>query len=479
MATHPSSATSVPLDAARGFLAFINASPTPYHAVQVLSTALLSAGFTPLSERDAWASPWSTSGSSSTPSSGPDRPSLAPGGKYFTVRGGTSLVAFTLPPAFTPTSAAFVISGAHTDSPGLRLKPISASSRAGYLTLGVETYGGLLQHTWLDRDLSVAGRVILKSAEGGFATRVVAVDRPILRIPSLAIHLDREVNSAGLKLNAETHLSPILATSVKSGAAAGGERHHSALIQVVADTLGVAPGDIVDVDLNLVDTVPAVIGGVHSEFLYSGRLDNLMMTYLTFTGLIASSSDVSSGGAVRVAAAFDHEECGSSSVPGAGSSLLEETLTRILGSSSHMPPAIRRSLFISADMAHAVHPNYAAVHEEKHRPAMHGGIVIKINANQRYATSSVTGFQMRTMAEEMGVPTQPFVVRQDMGCGSTIGPIVATRLGIRTVDVGLPQLSMHSIREMCGTDDVHHGLKFFTEVWSRYPALDARCEGMD
>lgn len=221
-----------------------------------------------------------------------------------------------------------------------------------------------------------------------------------------------------------------------------------------------------------------------------------MMTYTTLTGLIASvksdepvaaagsdatarSVPLSADTNVRIAASFDHEECGSSSVPGAGSTFLQDVFTRLCPDALAMTRAIRKSVFVSADMAHAVHPNYPAQHEENHRPAMHAGVVIKCNANQRYATTSVSAFLFRQLAAEAAVPVQNFVVRQDMGCGSTIGPIVATRLGMRTVDVGLPQLSMHSCREMCGTDDTEHGAKFFTYMYGRFASLDATMEHCD
>ncbi len=208
------------------------------------------------------------------------------------------------------------------------------------------------------------------------------------------------------------------------------------------------------------------------------------MTHSVISGIIASAAGggpvpLAEDPNVRVAAAFDHEEVGSSSVPGAGSTMLEDVITRLCPDPSLLPAASRRSALVSADMAHAVHPNYSGLHEENHRPAMHGGVVIKNNANQRYATTAVTAFLFRQLAADAGVPVQNFCVRQDSGCGSTIGPIVATRLGVRTVDVGVPQLSMHSCREMCGTEDVGHSLKFFTSFFGAFPALDAKVQGTE
>lgn len=322
------------------------------------------------------------------------------------------------------------------------MKPVSSLKKAGYLSVGVETYGGGLWYSWLDRDLSIAGRAIVEKAPavpGGaptFESRLVRVSKPILRIPSLAIHLNREVNTEGLKLNAETHLAPVLATAVKdqlnapppgaaataaadapaaggagAGAVAGAAgsassaltRHHSSLVHLLARELGCEPEAIHDFDLCLYDTQPSAIGGLHDEFIFSARLDNLMMTYTTLAGLLASAGDAApaaaaaggAGGAaagastaplplaedgtIRVMAAFDHEEVGSSSVPGAASTLLEDMVKRLCPDAALQPIALRKSILVSADMAHAVHPNYAHVHEENHRPAMHAGIVIKVS----------------------------------------------------------------------------------------------------
>ena len=420
-------------------------------------------------------------------------------------RNQSAILAFAVGGRYTPGNG-FTIAAAHTDSPCLRLKPISTLTKSGYLSVGVETYGGGLWYSWLDRDLSIAGKVIVESpspaadgtadAAGGFVSRLVRIRRPILRIPSLAIHLNRDVNAEGLKLNAENHLPPVLCTAVKARLNGGGDdrsssssssaeaspagtggaltRHHAPLVQALAAELSTPPESIKDFDLCLYDTQPSVLGGLYNEFVYSGRLDNLMMTFTCFTGLIESLSSLTDDPNVRMVASFDHEEVGSNSTHGASSTFLEDAMRRLCPSSSEFAVAARKSVLVSADMAHAVHPNYSGLHEENHRSAMHGGVVIKEHANQRYATTNETAFLFRTMAGEAGVPVQNFVVRQDMGCGSTIGPIVATRLGLRTVDVGLPQLSMHSVREMCGADDVGHAITFFRHFFKRFPSLDAR-----
>jgi aspartyl aminopeptidase len=223
---------------------------------------------------------------------------------------------------------------------------------------------------------------------------------------------------------------------------------------------------------------------VHGEFVFAPRLDNLCMTYTTLAGLLASTAPgaavaLADEPNVRIMAAFDHEEVGSSSAPGAASTLLDDCFTRLVPDAAARAAAARKSILVSADMAHAQHPNYAALHEENHRPAMHAGVVIKSNAHQRYATTNVTAFLLRRLAEEARVPAQSFVNRQDMGCGSTIGPILSTRSGIKTVDVGLAQLSMHSVREMCGAGDVAHAVGFFRGFFRDFPAVDAALANAD
>ena len=463
--------------AARDLAAFINASPSPFHAVAEAARRLEAAGFSRLSERDAlWA--------------------VAPGAKHYVTRNQSALVAFVVGGRFDPSRGGFTIAAGHTDSPCLRVKPISSKLGAGYLSLGVETYGGGIWHSWFDRDLSVAGRAVVAAAGGGFESRLVRVPRAICRVPSLAIHLDRTVNDA-FKVNSETMLPPVLATAVRTsllelprvaavapdaGAGDATARHHLGFVRLLARELGVAPEDVRDFELSLYDTQPAALGGLYDEFVFAPRLDNLCMTHSVVEGLIASSGEgcadeLAAEPNVRVAACFDHEEVGSDSTPGAGSTMLEEVLQRLVRDASLMPAAARRSFFVSADMAHAVHPNHAALHEENHRPAMHAGVVIKSNANQRYATNAVTAFLFRELAVKAGVPLQNFCVRQDAGCGSTIGPIVATRLGVRTVDIGVPQLSMHSCREMCGAGDVAHSLAFFRAYFRDFPAVDASVRG--
>eukprot|EP00270_Netrium_digitus_P019272 TRINITY_DN7572_c0_g1_i2.p1 TRINITY_DN7572_c0_g1~~TRINITY_DN7572_c0_g1_i2.p1 ORF type:complete len:519 (-),score=152.10 TRINITY_DN7572_c0_g1_i2:312-1826(-) len=490
-------------DIAVEVLDFINSSWTPFHAVFEAKQRLLAAGYKQLSEREPWI--------------------LTPGGKYLFSRNHSTLVAFAIGKKFTPGNGFWVI-GAHTDSPGLRLKPVSKLSKADFLLVDVQLYGGGLWHTWFDRDLSVAGRVIVKNqqqeetkAEGGatqqqYSHRLVKIARPILRVPSLAIHLDREVNSAGFKFNTQTHLGPVLATAVKAellkpssdtsetaAAAAGkdkdqqqesnskldkGPPHHSLLLELLAEELGCQVEDIREVELCVCDTQPGTLAGAHREFLFVGRLDNLCMSFCSLKALIASTEAdgaLEAEEGVRVVALYDHEEVGSDSAQGAGSPLLGDLITRVtlsLADANSLPHtglverAVQKSFLVSADMAHCWHPNYPEKHEENHQPRMHKGLVIKTNANQRYATNAVTSFLFREIANRNGIPTQDFVVRNDIGCGSTIGPIIASGLGIRTVDVGAPQLSMHSIREMMGRDDVGHAFTHFVAFFTEFSSND-------
>lgn len=461
------------MSAAEDLVAFINASPSPFHAVAESERRLQAAGFTKLAERDA---KWD----------------VQLNGKYYVTRNQSAVIAFAVGGKYAPGNG-FTIGAAHTDSPCLRVKPVSTKQSAGYLQIGVETYGGGIWGTWFDRDLSVAGRVIVDAGKGSFESRLVRISRPICRVPTLAIHLDRGVND-GWKVNSETHLPPILATAIKAklagedtpgplapaGAVPG--RAHSGLVRAVAGELCVNPEQIQDFELYLYDTQGGAVGGLYKEFVYSPRLDNLCMTYTLVQGLCDSVGGVGEGGKapvlaedpnIRMIAAFDHEEVGSASTPGAGSNMMEDVMARLCPDATLRSAAVARSILVSADMAHAVHPNYSGLHEENHRPAMHAGIVIKANVNQRYATSGPTAFMFRQLAAAMNVPLQNFVVRQDMGCGSTIGPICATRLGLRTVDIGVPQLSMHSCREMCGADDVQHAVTFFQGFFGRFPGVDA------
>lgn len=406
-------------------LAFLGESPTPYHAVAAAAARLERAGFSRLEETASWSS-------------------LA-GGRHFVVRGDGALVAFAVPRSGKVSG--FRIVGAHTDSPNLRLKPLAEYEKHGYLQLGVEVYGGALLSTWLDRDLGLAGRVIVREGER-LVSRLVRMDRPLLRVPQLAIHLDREVNEKGLVLNRQEHLPPVV------GLAGGAPR---TLADRCAEALSVDKDAIVTMELMLHDVTAPARGGEGDAFVFSGRLDNLAMCHAAITALLAAAGDVDGGDVVPVAVLFDHEEVGSGSAYGAGAPLLPVLLERVLASLGEGRDAYHRaiagSLCVSADMAHAVHPNYPDRHEARHRPVLNGGPVIKINSQQRYATCGRTAALFAELCRRANVPVQHYAHRTDLPCGSTIGPITSALMGIRTVDVGNPMLSMHSIREMGGTKD--------------------------
>ncbi len=303
---------------------------------------------------------------------------------------------------------------------------MSRISKHDYLQVGVSTYGGGLWHTWFDRDLTVAGRVLVRDAAGAIATKLVHVPGPILRIPNLAIHLDRGVADA-FKFNNEDQLVPVLATlSNKPASSAAlqadkeaGAHHHSALLAVLAKTLGVEPSAIEDLELSVVDCQPATIGGLDGDFVFAPRLDNLGMSFCGVAGLVASLPSLEACPNIRILGLFDHEEVGSASTQGAASSLMLDTLRRLTFASAeagHAPDlfetAIRKSFLISADMAHACHPNYASKHEDNHKPKIGGGPVIKTNANQRYATNGLTGFLIRELGRRHAIPIQEFVSRE-------------------------------------------------------------------
>ena len=416
-------------------LDYVHASPSPRHCVEETARRLEDAGFAALSEKEAW--------------------SLNHGDARYLIRGGT-ILAFRVGSA-PAVEAGFRLIGAHTDSPNLRIKPVPDVRANGYQQLGVETYGGLLDYTWLDRDLGMAGGVVV--TEGGtLVTRLVRIDRPILRIPSLAIHLNRGVRESGLKLNAQKHLQPIL------GLSAEGSDEVGALKALLAGELGVDEEQIVSWDLSLMDVNKPSVGGVNGEFIFCPRMDNQAMCHAALIALLESAPSP----ATQVICLYDHEEVGSSSSAGAAGNSVESLMRRICETegpgavAGGLPRAVAHSYQISADMAHAVHPNYADKHEPKHMPHLNAGPVIKVNTQQRYATDAETAGLFESLCRDADVPFQTFVNRTDLRCGSTIGPISAARLGVATVDVGNPMLSMHAIREMGGAEDPPHMIKVMT-----------------
>jgi aspartyl aminopeptidase len=408
-------------------IGFLGASPTPFHAVDEGKRRLEAAGFRRLDEAERW-------------------DHLA-AGAYYVTSSGTNLFAFRLPAPEQRTR--FRLIGAHTDSPNLRLKPSPEYTAEGYAQLGVEVYGGVLLNSWLDRDLGLAGRALVREEDGAIGSRLVRIDQPLLRVPQLAIHLDREVNDKGLVLNRQEHLAPVWGLAGPN--AAGG------LARLVAEAAEVPAERVVGHELMLFDLTPPAVGGLGHEFLFSARLDNLAMCHAAITAIASAGPGGERGEAtadgVPVIALFDHEEVGSASAAGAGSSVLPRILERLVPDREAFHQACARSTCVSADMSHAVHPNYASRHEPRHKPQLNGGPVIKTNTQQRYATTAATAAMFAELCRAEEVPVQHYAHRTDLPCGSTIGPITSTLLGIPTVDVGNPMLSMHSAREMGGTRD--------------------------
>lgn len=410
---------------AQDLLHFIDASPSPWHAVDTVKSRLTSAGFTELYEADAW--------------------QLQSGSSYFVTRSDASIIAFTLgKQALTDTGLRIV--GAHTDSPGLRLKPKAAFTGSGLVRIGVEVYGGPILATFTDRDLSIAGRVTVRT-KNGHHTKLLKFDHALMRLPNLAIHMNREVNDKGLVLNKQTQL-PLLFTESEDGLEA-----EQQFLRYLAQALKVDTSDILTFELNVFDTQKGSLWGANQEFITNSQLDNLASCHAAITALIASKQQ----NATSICALFDHEEVGSESASGASGSFLADVIKRITaGSGLNQEQHLRtlaQSFFISADMAHAYHPNHPEAFEPCHHVLVNKGPVIKTNANQRYASNADTAARFITLCERANVPYQQYTHRTDLGCGSTIGPIVASGLGIASVDVGSAMWAMHSIRESAGVLD--------------------------
>ena len=404
-------------------LDYLDDSPTPWHAVASAETRLQAAGFQRLEETARWV--------------------LTPGGRYYVTRNGSSLIAFVLgrgPLAET----GFRIVGAHTDSPGLRLKPRPGLNGDGLWRLAVEVYGGPILATFADRDLSLAGRVMVR---GDAEARLVRFEQPLLRLPNLAIHMNREVNEQGLKFNRQTELPLLL------GLASEGQEAEAKLRALLADADQVEAGDILSWELAAYDVQKAALWGVNQEFIASGRIDNLASCHAALQALQAATEPA----ATCVAALFDHEEVGSESPAGAGGSFAADVLNRLCLAAGlddeDRYRVMAASFFISADAAHAYQPNFPNAYEPGHKVMVNGGPVIKTHVGQRYTTHAGTAARFMGLCERAGVPCQQYAHRSDLACGSTIGPILAAQLGIPGVDVGSPMWAMHSVRESAGAQD--------------------------
>jgi aspartyl aminopeptidase len=410
-------------------LAFLAVATTPFHAVAEIARRLDASGFVALDEAQPW--------------------TLQPGGHYYIVRNQGSIIAFRLPAGGAAPGLRMV--GAHTDSPCLKLKPSPVLAERGLVRLAAEVYGGVLLNPWFDRDLSLAGRVHFADGAGALKSALIDFRRPLAVVPSLAIHLDREANT-NRSINAQRDLPALLATVDPAR-----PFEFSALLakRIAEEHPGTDVATILDHELCLYDSQPPARGGLEGEFVASARLDNLVSCWCGLAALLASEGPT---GALLVC--NDHEEVGSASSSGAAGPFLRSVLERIASTPDDGATAaeacarlVAHSMLISADNAHAVHPNFADRHDAAHGPVLGGGPVIKVNANQRYASNSATQALFRHLCAEAEVPVQVFVTRTDLACGSTIGPITASEIGVRTLDVGVPQLAMHSIRELCHAED--------------------------
>jgi len=400
-----------------GLLGFLDASPTPFHATQNMAGMFKNAGFEKLNEVEKW--------------------SLEEEKKYYVTRNDSSVIAFTY-----PKNKNYLMIGSHTDSPNLKLKPNPVIKEHGVVKFGVESYGGLLLNPWFDRDLSLAGRVTFLNNQGKVESQIINVEKKIAIVPSLAIHLDDKANK-DRTVNKQTDLCPVLSTNE--------EFDFELFLKWQLEKNGLyGVGEIYAHELSFYDTQKASFVGLHDDFIASARLDNLLSCYV---GMLSIYSVDSSKPMLFIAS--DHEEVGSDSTSGAGGTFLENTLRRMFPEYQEYIKMTRSSLMISADNAHAIHPNFSSKHDNNHAPYINKGVVIKVNANQRYASNSESMARFMKVAKELGEPIQKFVTRSDMGCGSTIGPITATKIGVNTIDIGLPTYAMHSIRELAGSDDAH------------------------
>nr|WP_179429860.1 M18 family aminopeptidase [Spelaeicoccus albus] len=395
---------------------FVSSSPSSFHAAAEAARRLSAAGFVRVSETDEW------------PRSG----------RFYCVRDG-AIIAWAVPDAASARTG-FRVLGSHTDSPTFKLKPRPTTGKYGWLQAGVEVYGGPLLNSWLDRELALAGSIVTRAG-----VRHLTRTGPLLRFPQLAIHLDRGAND-GLKLDKQQHMNPVWGL---------GDPSEADLVGVLAEHADVDPSDVAGYDVVLADTqAPRLFGG-ENEFLASSRLDNLSSVHAGVRALEAL--DVESADRIAVLAAFDHEEVGSSSRSGACGPFLDDVLSRISGglgaTDAQYRQALASSVCVSADAGHSVHPNYPGHHDPANLPIAGGGPLLKINANQRYATDGPGAAIWQRVCAAAGVPTQEFVSNNQVPCGSTIGPLTATRIGIRTIDVGVPLLSMHSARELTAVTD--------------------------
>jgi aspartyl aminopeptidase len=418
-----------------GLLAFLGASPTPFHAVKRMADELTAQGFVRLHEKDDWA--------------------LASGGRYFVTRNDSSIVAFQTGQGDVLANGLRLM-GAHTDSPCLKVKPQPDINKLGFHQLGMEKYGGALLNPWFDRDLSMAGRVSYVNHAGQVCSALIDFQRAIATVPSLAIHLDRKANE-NRSINVQTDM-PVVVGLLSDN---DNTTDFRALLLEQLQQQDDNAAQVLDFEIYCYDTQAPALIGLREEFIASARLDNLLSCYVGLQALINSDQALPT-----LLICTDHEEVGSASAAGAQGTFLNAVLERFCANRIELTQLAAQSMMISVDNAHGIHPNFADRHDNNHGPKINEGPVIKINASQRYASNSETSAIFRHLCQQQNIPVQTFVVRSDMGCGSTIGPIAATETGIKTLDIGVPSFAMHSIRELAGAEDPYH----------LYAALTAFCK---
>jgi aspartyl aminopeptidase len=434
-----------------GLIDFIKKSPTPFHAVKNMSEILEKAGFKRLHESELWS-----------------LQNKRQGERFYVSRNDSSIIAFQLNNLLVENGMRML--GAHTDSPCLKVKPNPEIINNHYLQLGVEVYGGVLLNPWFDRDLSLAGRVSFLNEEGAIDHQLIDLEKAIAVIPSLAIHLDKDANSKR-SIDQQKHLPPVLMKLPEKDVETKAD-FKEILLKVVNFNIEQASAEqtdvkqsravkVLDYELSFYDVQPPAVIGLHDDFIASARLDNLLSCY---TGLMALLD--SDGKQNVLLVCNDHEEVGSMSAAGAQGPFLKSVLERMCESDEDVSRLIANSMMISADNAHGVHPNYADKHDANHGPILNNGPVIKVNSNQRYASNSETSALFKYLCELADVPVQSFVVRSDMACGSTIGPITASEIGVKTVDVGVPTFAMHSIRELAGRWDAFYLYRVFKQFYN-------------
>ncbi|KIW03739.1 uncharacterized protein PV09_05046 [Verruconis gallopava] len=475
------------LKAAEDFISFANSGPSVYHVVDTIKKQLKPHGFVELDEKEDWEGV------------------IRPGGKYYVRRtgsSGSSIIAFAVGKSWKPGNP-FSIIASHVDSPCLKIKPVSDRQSSGFRQIGVETYGGGLWHTWFDRDLGAAGRVFIRTSPTTIESRLIQLHEPILRIPCIASHYEQQ---NPFKFDVESHLVPVISQQSQEPNAeerktsaiyeqeivwsenqyvitSASNRHPELIVDKIAEKLNVHPENVIDFDLSLYDLQKATIGGLNNEFIFSARIDNLMMTFCGLRGFVKSLDDphaLDEESAIRTFVAFDHEEIGSTGPMSAQSTFLPSIMQRLAGTKCSQ--SIARSILISADVIHAAHPNYHNYHEINHKPHLNQGIVFS-SSSRRYLAKSTPSVitlleticklppredSVRGEIESEPPRTQFFVAPNGRDCGSTVGPHLEANLGIRVVEMGNSTLSMHSIREMAGSTDVDNAIRFFRLFYQNY-----------